>query len=123
VHAVVAQRLVRVVCESCAEPYTLDPQEAAWLANLAPKLNGAAFKHGRGCSQCNGTGYTGRTGVYELLEMTQPLVEAIAAENPGEFRRLAYLQIAGANMRDHALQLAAAGRTTIAEVIATEIAD
>ena len=121
VHAVLAQRLVRVVCESCAGPHVPDPQEEAWLTNMAPGLGGTRFMHGKGCSQCNGTGYAGRTGVYELVEMTQPLIEVIGKEDPNEFRRRAYQQIAGATMRDHALKLAAAGKTTLAEVIATEI--
>ena len=121
VHAVLAQRLVRVICESCAGPHAPDLQEEAWLTSLAPDLASARFMQGKGCSQCNGTGYAGRTGVYELVEMTQPLMEVIGKEDPNEFRRRAHQQIAGATMRDHALKLAAAGRTTLAEVIATEI--
>jgi len=121
VHAVLAQRLVRVICESCSAVHAPDPQEQAWLAGMAPDLAGARFMQGKGCSQCNGTGYAGRTGVYELVEMTQPLMEVIGKEDPNEFRRRAYQQLAGATMRDHALKLAAAGRTTLAEVIATEI--
>jgi MSHA biogenesis protein MshE len=118
VHAVLAQRLVRVICESCTEPYTPTPAEVGWAAGSAPGSDGSArYKHGRGCSHCNGTGYAGRMGVYELLEMTEPLVEALGQSDPAPFRLRAYQQMAGATLRDSALQLAAKGRTTLAEVL------
>jgi MSHA biogenesis protein MshE len=126
VHAVLAQRLVRVVCESCAEPYVPTPAELSWAAGGAPGVNdGARYMHGRGCSHCNGTGYAGRMGVYELLEMTEALVEALGESDPAPFRLRAYQQMAGATLRDSALQLAAKGRTTLAEVLrlATQIED
>jgi MSHA biogenesis protein MshE len=124
VHAVLAQRLVRVVCESCAEPYVPSPQEISWASGgAAGTADGARYMHGRGCSHCNGTGYAGRMGVYELLEMTEALVEALGQSDPAPFRLRAYQQMAGATMRESALQLAAKGRTTLAEVLrlATQI--
>jgi MSHA biogenesis protein MshE len=121
VQAVLAQRLVRMICESCTESYAPDSHESAWLVSMAPGLGSAGFRKGRGCSQCNGTGYAGRTGVYELLEMTQQLVEAIGKADPGEFRRKAYQQLDGVTIRDNALNLAAAGKTTLAEVMAIEV--
>ncbi|MET0982835.1 MAG: GspE/PulE family protein, partial [Telluria sp.] len=70
--AVLAQRLVRVICESCSTVYPPTPPEQAWLrAELGDFVEQAQFFHGKGCSHCNGTGYRGRTGVYELLEMTR----------------------------------------------------
>ena len=118
VHAVLAQRLVRVICESCAEPYTPTPAEVGWAADGVPGSDGGArYKHGRGCSHCNGTGYAGRMGVYELLEMTEPLVEALGESDPAPFRLRAYQQMAGATLRDSALQLATKGKTTLAEVL------
>ncbi|HMH17531.1 MAG TPA: GspE/PulE family protein [Burkholderiales bacterium] len=126
VHAVLAQRLVRVVCESCAEPYVPNPQEVSWVAGAALSLPaGARYTHGRGCSHCNGTGYAGRMGVYELLEMTEALIEALGQSDPAPFRQRAYQQMAGATLRDSALLLAARGRTTLAEVLrlATQIED
>ncbi len=118
VHAVLAQRLVRVICESCAEPYTPTPAEVGWAADGVPGSDGGArYKHGRGCSHCNGTGYAGRMGVYELLEMTEPLVEALGESDTAPFRLRAYQQMAGATLRDSALQLATKGKTTLAEVL------
>jgi len=117
-NAVLAQRLVRVVCESCAEPHTPTPQETAWAnedANRPPAT--ARFVHGKGCSHCNGSGYFGRTGVYELLDMSPDLVQAIGHGDPTVFMRAAHARLAGHTLRSHALALAVAGRTTLGEAM------
>ena len=74
-------------------------------------------KRGKGCSHCNGTGFLGRTGVYEMLEMTNPVVEAANHEDVQRFVRAAREQMAGNTLRRHAAQLAAAGRTTVEEAM------
>jgi len=117
-NAVLAQRLVRVVCESCAEPHTPTPQEIAWAnedANRPPAT--ARFVRGKGCSHCNGSGYFGRTGVYELLDMSPDLVQAIGHGDPTVFMRAAHARLAGQTLRSHALALAVAGRTTLGEAM------
>ena len=115
---VVAQRLVRVVCENCGEAHTPTPAEHEWLKyELADKVDAYSYKHGRGCSQCNGTGYTGRTGVYEVLEMTNDLVEAINHEDTGLFVQAARKQMAGQTLRRDAVRLVVNGRTTIDEAM------
>src|SRR5690606_14687789 len=93
---VIAQRLVRVICESCAEPYELLPAESEWLAyEVKAPLNGHTYSKGKGCSNCNGTGYLGRTGVYEMLEMTKPVVEAANRDDPAHFIEAATREMAG----------------------------
>jgi MSHA biogenesis protein MshE len=110
---VIAQRLVRVVCESCAQPYRPLPHEHEWLrTELHEKVDEFRYMHGRGCSHCNGTGFQGRTGVYEMLEMTNPVVEAANSEDVQAFVRVAREQMAGDTLRRHAAQLVAAGKTT-----------
>ena len=76
--AVLAQRLIRKICPKCKEPY--EPDE-----NLIKNLNGAmdiqpgtSFYHGAGCNECNQTGMSGRTGIFELLKITHKLRELIA---------------------------------------------
>ncbi|MGD9600106.1 MAG: GspE/PulE family protein [Steroidobacteraceae bacterium] len=118
VHAVIAQRLVRLICETCAEPRAPDPQEERWLESVV----GAdwarhGFRHGRGCSHCNGTGYAGRTGVYEMLEMTPDLVRAANRSDPNLFIDSAHKHLKGRTLTDHAIQLVLAGRTTVSEAI------
>jgi MSHA biogenesis protein MshE len=117
-HMVIAQRLVRVICESCTEDYTLPPHEHEWLRlEYGGKIDGHRYYHGRGCSHCNGTGYMGRTGVYEALEMTGPVVEAAGHEDPAAFVRAAREQMRGNTLRRHASQLVVAGKTTVAEAM------
>ena len=116
--AVLAQRLVRVICESCAEPYTLKPSEAEWLkAELGDTVSQRKYMHGRGCSHCNGTGYRGRTGVYEMLEMTSAVADAANQPDPAHFMKVAEAQMAGQTLRRHAVALVVAGRTTVDEAM------
>ena len=115
---VLAQRLVRKVCESCAQPHELSPTENEWLKQEHDSAAPAqAFVKGRGCAHCNGTGYNGRTGVYEMLEMTNEVADAANQEDPAHFLAAARRQMAGYTLRSHAVALAKAGRTTIAEAM------
>lgn len=110
---VIAQRLVRVICESCIEDHPLLPGEHEWLrSELGDQVDKQVYKRGRGCSYCNGTGYLGRTGVYEMLEMTKPVVEAANQEDVQKFMQVARLQLGKRTLRHHAAQLAAAGKTS-----------
>ena len=115
---VVAQRLLRLVCESCAEEKPLDAGEHEWMRmQLGGTVDGRSFMKGKGCTQCNGTGYLGRTGVYEMLEMTRPVVEAANQADPAVFIGVARKQMEGETLRDHAVQLVAGGRTTVEEAM------
>jgi MSHA biogenesis protein MshE len=114
--AVLAQRLVRVICESCTVPYQVSPAEHEWLrAELGDAR--PPFFHGKGCSHCNGMGYRGRTGVYELLEMTTAVVDAANHHDPAHFLKAAHAQMAGETLRSHAVALAVQGRTTVSEAM------
>ena len=118
IHAVIAQRLVRLICESCTEEREPDAQEGRWLeALLGPDWSQRKFRHGRGCSHCNGTGYAGRMGVYEMLEMSPDLVRAANRADPNLFIETARKHLKGRTLTDHALALVLAGRTTVAEAI------
>lgn len=116
--AVLAQRLVRVICESCTESYALKPNEAEWLKyELGDTVAARRYFHGRGCSHCNGTGYRGRTGVYEMLEMTEAVADAANHHDPAHFMKVAYTQMAGQTLRRHAVALVVTGKTTVAEAM------
>jgi len=118
VHAVIAQRLVRLICESCTVEHAPDGHEARWLeAVMGAEWTKRKFRRGRGCSHCNGTGYAGRTGVYEMLEMTPELVRAANRSDPNLFIESAHRHLKGRTLTDHALALVLAGRTTVAEAI------
>ncbi len=116
--AVLAQRLVRVICESCVELDEVKPTELAWLkVELGDTVHTHSYKRGRGCSRCNGTGYRGRTGVYEMLEMTEAVATAANHQDPSEFLKIAQAQMAGETLRRHAVALVVAGKTTVLEAM------
>ncbi|MES1987022.1 MAG: ATPase, T2SS/T4P/T4SS family [Pseudomonadota bacterium] len=116
--AVVAQRLLRLVCEGCAETYAPEPFEHAWLKHeLGDAVEQHRYVHGKGCSMCNGTGYQGRVGVYELLEMNNQLIDAANHHDPNHFIKLARENMAGKSLRKSAVDLVIAKRTTIAEAM------
>ncbi len=115
---VLAQRLVRVICEHCGEPYRPTPAEHEWLrSELGQGVDAHPFRKGAGCHMCGNTGYSGRTGVYEMLEMTRPVVEAANSSDPNAFTRAARSQMAGETLRRDAVRLATLGRTTIEEAM------
>ncbi len=118
VQVVLAQRLLRRVCDSCSEPHTPTPQEIEWLEHEGiQRDHWGTMLHGRGCSHCNGTGYRGRLGVYEMLEMTQPLVEAAAHHDSNHFMQAAREGMRGKTLLDHALEQMKQGRTSVAEIM------
>ena len=120
--AVIAQRLLRHVCDNCAEPHAPTPQESAWLTSFAMDT-AARTRRGRGCSACNGTGYTGRIGVYEMLEMDADLAQAATEADPARFRRVAQEKLHGRTLAWRACELVKAGKTSIAEAmrLATDV--
>jgi MSHA biogenesis protein MshE len=119
-NAVLAQRLIRRICSSCTEPAELSPQQKAWLGvNAASAGLGEdiVFHAGMGCTYCNMTGYSGRIGIYELLEIDGPLADAIRRENLEQFTALAKRQAGYVSLLDRALGYAAAKVTSIEEVM------
>jgi MSHA biogenesis protein MshE len=115
--AVIAQRLVRLNCVECNEPHEPSPQEQSWLAAMVTDGAPLPAKRGRGCSSCNGTGYAGRQGVYELLEMDAVLTQAASRSDPGAFMKLARERMQGHTMAFHVLELVRQGRTSLAEAL------
>jgi MSHA biogenesis protein MshE len=115
--AVIAQRLVRLNCEECAEPQVPSPQEQSWLDSVAQAGEVVQARRGRGCSACNGTGYAGRQGVYELLEMDAVLTQAASRSDPATFMKLARERMQGHTLGNHALALVRQGRTSLAEAL------
>ena len=115
---VVAQRLVRTICESCAEKYTPLPYEHEWLKlELGDQVDVHQYMRGRGCQNCNGSGYLGRLGVYELLEMNEQLAEAASHHEPTHFIKFARECLGDETMRRHSVDMVVAGRTSIAEAM------
>ncbi len=117
--AIMAQRLVRVVCPKCKEP-DKPPAHEIKQAGLTPAQAASAnFMRGRGCSYCNHTGYRGRKGIYEMLRMNGPIREMTFAREPSQaIRRSARLHGMRTLLED-GVQKAVTGLTTLEEVIST----
>ncbi len=115
---VVAQRLLRVNCPHCLEQTTPEPFERAWLKHtLGETVDQHQYFASKGCTLCNGTGYQGRVGVYELLEMNNELVEAASNEDANHFIQLGRKHMAGKTLRRSSVELILQKRTTIAEAM------
>jgi len=114
--AVVAQRLVRRNCSQCARPHDASPQEAAWLG-LMTGDSALATRRGRGCLACNGTGYAGRLGVYEMLEMDAALAQTATHGDPATFLAAARARMHGRTLAHRAADLVRAGQTSVAEAM------
>lgn len=130
VNAVLAQRLVRKNCEKCLEDYTPSDMEMGWLVTIADgrstfDFDQAHFKHSPGCRVCNNSGYYGRIGAYELLEMTKPLQDKLRQNDMAGFAREAYRDPDYETLAMCALRYAFKGIISVKEVfaLATSLAD
>ena len=115
---IVAQRLVRRICDSCSEPHTLEPgMRAIVAAELGDTLEDMHFHRGRGCTYCNHTGYQGRIGVYELLEIDDALAAPLHRGDQLAFGEAAKKQAGYQSLRHSAIALAARGLTSMDQVM------
>ena len=116
--AIIAQRLVRRVCEHCKEEHTPDSQELMWLTNLAgQQASSAKFVQGKGCQSCQYTGYKGRIGVFELLEMNEPMMAALKRDDAQAFTDLSKANPSFTSLALAAFDYAVQGVTTVEEVL------
>ena len=119
--AVLAQRLVRRVCESCVVADQLDPASRSWLKNFSDLVSlpvqDSEFKSGRGCPACNNTGYSGRVGIFELLEINFELADALRRNDSAGFALVAQQQRGFRSLAESALRLALQGMTSMEEVL------
>jgi type IV pilus assembly protein PilB len=115
--AVVAQRLVRRSCEACKEPY-VPPNEVIEELQLPPeRLEGATFYAGRGCDECNGTGYRGRMALFEILTVTDRIKEAILERSSSSKLHEVARAEGMRTLRESGLLAIFDGRTTPEEVV------
>ena len=115
-NCILAQRLVRTICEYCVQEVRYD-DKTLWESGLdVPEWRSFPFREGRGCIECAGTGYRGRTAIHELLDLTDPIREIILEKKPSsEVRKLA--QQEGMHfLRESALDRVRRGLTTLKEI-------
>jgi len=115
--AVLAQRLVRTICKKCRTPF--EPTESQLsLLNLSPHdIGDKVFYYGRGCSNCNDTGYRGRKGIFELLVISEALRNLINERSPAVVLRQKAVELGMVTLREDGLRTIFDGDTTIEEVV------
>lgn len=115
---VIAQRLVRKVCDKCRTESKPTAQELAWLEQLSNKdMSELTFYSGTGCQSCNHTGYRGRIGVFELLEMNTAMMDALRREDTEGFAIEARADTRFKPFGVMAFEYALKGITTVEEVL------
>ena len=123
VRAIMAQRLVRRVCKNCAAPYTPSPTEIRMLHLDEDFIKNSTFKKGTGCAVCGGTGYKGRLGIYEIFLVGEEIQHLIYGKESSHKIREAARKSGMRTLREDGLRKAAAGTTTLQEVLETTIGD
>ena len=114
--AVLAQRLVRTTCKKCRTPF--EPTESQLsLLNLSPHdIGDKVFYYGRGCSNCNDTGYRGRKGIFELLVISEAIRNLINERAPTVVIRQKAVELGMITLREDGMRSIFEGLTTVEEV-------
>jgi type IV pilus assembly protein PilB len=138
---VVAQRLVRRICADCTEDYVPEKHTMEYMGLMDKnqekpaestaqyyrlQLNSKGwpvFKRGKGCESCNGSGYKGRVGVYEVMRITEELRDLIASGSTTAMIRFSAKQAGMITLKDYSLRLVGQGFTTVDEVIRVTLSD
>ena len=125
---VVAQRLTRGICKECRETYEVDSD---WLVKLGVakhllQVSGdgkVALARGRGCEHCAGTGYRGRVGLYEVLEVTDPVRKLIMDRAPISAIKEQARKQGMLNLRACGIRKLLGGQTTVEEMLRVTAAE
>ena len=111
---IIAQRLMRRLCKKCRQPYTPE-------TDILKAMGETAFYMSVGCDACAGTGYDGRLGIYELLQISERIIDLILRNEPAGVIKEAAVAEGMVTLREAALCKLAAGETTIEEVFRVTI--
>ncbi len=117
VEAILAQRLVRRICNNCREEVTASEEQLADLGLTPENIAGKKFYRGRGCDICNNTGYKGRVGLFELMIMTDELRDMIMRNTSTDELREVARRNGMVTLRDVGIDFAYEGTTTVDEII------
>ena len=116
--AIIAQRLVRKICDRCSKPSAIEEDQQIWLEqSFNLRAADITFKQGEGCQHCNHIGYRGRIGVYELLDMRHETLDALRRNDSSAFVTAARITPGFKNFTEQALELVKQGITTLHEVM------
>ena len=123
IRAVVAQRLVRCICEHCKEEYMPTDTEIATLGAGAEQLRGKPVFRGHGCSQCSLSGYSGRKGLFEIFLVNDEIQKMIFDNIPVSEMRVHARELGMRTLREDGLRKIGSGMTTISEVLRVTMGD
>lgn len=117
-NGILAQRLVRKICDNCTQHYHPTGSEQLWVNARQEELglDDIELKKGRGCTYCNNTGYKGRTGIFELLEINEAMADALRRDDSAAFTIAAKTDPHYKPLVYSALELAIEGVTSLDEV-------
>jgi len=115
--AVLGQRLLRSICPKCRTAYQPNEALLAELDTSRRDIGEKQFFYGKGCDACNNTGYKGRKGIYELLQITDPIRELINERAPTVTLKQKAIELGMVTLRQDGLRSIFAGDTTIEEVL------
>jgi len=114
---VLGQRLVRKICTGCRTPYEPNEDVLRQIGLSVHDIGDKNFYYGTGCDQCNRTGYKGRKGIYELLDISEPIRELISSRAPSVVIRQKAIELGMTTLRSDGLRSIFEGETTIEEVL------
>ena len=122
VEAILAQRLVRRVCQECREEVEASDNHLTELGMTREEITGK-FYRGAGCDTCNNTGYKGRVGLFELMIMNDDLRELIMQAASTDILRDKAREFGMVTLRDAGMSFAYKGMTTLDEVVRETVID
>lgn len=116
VEGIVAQRLIRKICENCKTQFEPSETQLAELQLTPDDVKGKKFFYGRGCSRCNGTGYRGRTGIFEIMVFNDEIRDLVMEQASTSVLRAAGVKAGMKLLRENGLATLYNGVTTIDEI-------
>jgi type IV pilus assembly protein PilB len=123
IEGIVAQRLIRKICEQCKTPFKPTESQLMELGLSPDDVKGKQFYYGAGCSKCNNTGYKGRTGIYEIMTFNDEIRDLIMNHASSNVLRTASQKAGMKLLRDAGLSAIYNGVTTIDEVVKETMAE
>ncbi len=117
---VMAQRLVRKICDKCKEGYTPTNEELALVGLDSSKINGSLF-HGKGCADCRNTGYKGRLAIFEMIPMARDLRKLVFDNSNEDEIRQSAINNGMVTLRDAGLERVLDGTTSVEEILRSTV--
>ncbi|NCW27117.1 MAG: type II/IV secretion system protein [Verrucomicrobia bacterium] len=114
---VLAQRLLRRICKDCRTPFQPKEEVLSQIGLTASEIGDRPFYFGKGCESCNGTGYRGRVGIYELLDIREPIRQLINERAPSVVIRQKGIELGMSTLRQDGIRNILEGHTTLEEVL------